>query len=305
MRHTENPTRYVAMLILLIVLAMAALPASATQYQGEVPRAGDGVPGAYVRYVDLEKGDEIDWSFKSDRQVDFEITIPSANVTLTGKSDISSMGGNFHAERSGVYRFAWYNDNQGEDADLDYTIHQVQSMAWVLGLAILVLIAVVVFAFVLWYHRRRSDSLADALEDMVEETGQVPPVTGPRKVTNRAILVGVVAGLVAISVISYLYLPLEEVEATEGSQLVVTVENAGNASLDVQVSVTASDGTTVQATSLHLDVGASGRVLVLASPDMVDQTLTVHVDDGTGGPTVDREWMPILGQGDEMDISLD
>jgi hypothetical protein len=38
---------------------------------------------------------------------------------------------------------------------------------------------------------------------------------------------------------------------------------------------------------------------------MVDQTLTVHVDDGTGGPTVDREWMPILGQGDEMDISLD
>lgn len=305
MRHPENPARYVIILVLLTVLAMVAVPAVATEYNGEVPRAGDGVPGAYVRYVDLDKGDKVDWSFKSDRQVDFEISIPSADEKVTKRTDTSSMEGHLYAESSGMYRFAWYNDNGGEDADLDYTIHQVQSVAWVLGLAVLALIAVVVFVFVLWYHRRRADSLAEALEDMVEETAQVPPVTGARKVTNRAILVGVVAGLVAISVISGLFLPLEEVEATAGSQLVIGVENAGNATLDVLVSVLSSDGTTVQSDQLQLDAGASGHVLVLASPDLADQTLTVRVDDGTGGPTVDREWMPKLGQRDEMDISLD
>ncbi len=305
MRHPGNPAWYVAMLVSLTVLAMAAVPAAATVYKGQVPRAGEDVPGAYVRYVDVEKGDKVDWSFKTDRRVDFEISIPSADETLTKRADTSSLEGHLYAERTGTYRFAWYNDNGGEDIDLDYTIHKVQSMAWVLGLAVLALIAVVVFAYILWYHRRRAGSLAEALEDMVEETGQVPPVTGARKVTNRAILVGVVAGLVAISVISGLFLPLEEVEATAGSQLVVGVENAGNATLDVLVSVVSSDGTPIQSVALQLDAGASGHVLVLASPGIADETLTVRVDDGTGGPSVDREWVPTIGQRDEMDVTLD
>jgi hypothetical protein len=302
-RNLGELSVFVVAFLVFVVLVTTALPVAATQYMGTVPSADGDVPGAYVRYAELDKGENVAWSWKSTGELDFEISLPSSNETLRREKDASSLGGHLAAERSGVYRFAWYNDDPGDTVDIDYTVHEVQSGAWVLGLAVIGIIAVAVIVYVLRYHRRRTDSLGEALEDMMEESAQTP--RGGNRFTNRAILVGFVAGLVAISVISGLYVQREDLEATRGSELEVTVENAANVSRSVSVSVTGPGGEVLQEASLELATGQTGQVLILASPEWDDVVLNVQVNDGTGGPTTDKAWTPTQGQKDRVDFVLE
>jgi hypothetical protein len=302
-RRFKNLKRYMIPVLTLSVLLMASVPAAGTQYDGTVPPAEDALPGAYVRYVELERDDRVDWSWKSTGELDFEISIPSENESVRKKIDSDSQGGHLLVERSGVYRFAWYNDDQGVAVDIDYTIHQIQSDAWVLGLAVIGVMAVIVIGYVLWYHRRRTETLGEALQDMMEESAQTPK--GGNLATNRMILAGFVAGLVAISAISWIFIQQEDLEVTRGSELVVTVDNTANASRSATVTVMGPADQVVQEDSLELATGQTGHVIVLASPEWGGVPLTVKVDDGTGGSTSDQVWTPTSGQGDVLAFVLE
>ena len=216
----DNPFRHyyrlhIVLILVLVGMGWIALPAAGTQYEGTVPSADEDLPGTYVRYIDLDKDDKVEWSWKSGRDLDFTITIPAENTTLVSRTGMVSQAGHINADRSSVYRFAWYNDDTGNSVRIDYTIHQVQTDAIVVGIAVIGIIVVIVISYIMWYRRRflaqgrdHSRNNDDGEDDLSSELNAA---------MKRVAVFGIIAALIAISVIAGIYLPLEGLEVEKGS----------------------------------------------------------------------------------------
>ncbi len=283
---------------ILLGAGLIATPATATQYEGDVPSADDDLPGVLVRYVDLEKDDIMDWSWRSDQDLDFIIVVPSENETLEERSGYKSQGGEFTADRSAMYMFAWYNDDPIHSVGISYTIHNVQTDPIVIGILAIFVITFFVFTYVLWFTMRGSKKGTGSAQEGGKGTAAV---TGePPERPKTVAVIGIVVSLIAISLTSLVYLPQEDLDTEKGSDLVLTIDNTTPDDHDIWVTTSGPGGEQVQFEKVLMAGGETGKVLILASPEWGGTGLTVELNDRTAGTKDIESWTPSKGQRDEM-----
>jgi len=288
--------------LFLMGAGLMATPATATQYEGDVPSADDDLPGVLVRYVDLEKNDIMDWSWRSDQDLDFIIVVPSENETLIERSGYKSQGGEFTADRSAMYMFAWYNDDPVHSVGISYTIHNVQTDPIVIGIMAIFVITFFVFTYVLWFTMRGSKKGTGSAP---EGGKQAAPVTGePPERPKKVAVIGIVVSLIAISLISLVYLPQEDLDTENGSDLVLTIDNTTPDDHDIWVTTSGPGGEQVQFEKVLIVGGETGKVLILASPEWSGIGLTVELNDRTAGTKDIESWTPSKGQRDQIAIDI-
>lgn len=279
-----------------------ATPATATQYEGTIPSADDDLPGVLVRYVDLEKDDIMDWSWRSGQELDFIIMVPSENETIEERIGYQSQGGEFTADRSATYMFAWYNDDPVHSASISYTIHNVQTDAIVIGILAIGVITFFVFAYVLWFTMRGSKK---GTGSSGEEGKEAAPATGePPERPKKVAVIGIVVSLIAISLTSLVYLPLEDLDTEKGSELVLTIDNTTPDDHVIWVTTSGPGGEQVQFDEVRMEGGETRNVLILASPEWSDTGLTVELNDRTAGTKDIQSWTPSKGQRDQIAIDI-
>jgi hypothetical protein len=286
--------------VVFVLLGMGlALPTTGTSYDGHVPAADDDLPGALVLYVDLERDDQVDWSWESTEGLDFEITFPSGNSTITYRTDKENQGGQFTAEHPGMHRFAWYNDDPDHRVDIGYTIHKVQGVPVCLTILAIVVISAMVAAYGLWTRQYPTGGAAGQAQ--YDGEGEPPGSSRLPPGLTRAVIVGIVASLIAISAISLAYRGLEDLDAEEGSELVVTLSSTAPDSHVVWLTTKGPGaGDTVQFDVVELAGNQTARVLVLASPEWSGVGLTIELVDRTADTTDTRPWTPTAGERDEL-----
>jgi hypothetical protein len=286
------------LILVLLGAGFIAMPATATQYEGTIPSAGDDLPGLLVRYVELEKNDIVDWSWSSGNELDFIIMIPSENETVEERLGKVSQGGDLAADRSAMYMFSWYNDDPDHSVGISYTIHRVQSEPIIIGIMAIGVITFLVFVYVLWYSMRGSKKGTGTSKEGgnggVPATGEPPE--GPKKVA----VIGIIASLIAISVTSFVYLPQESLDTDKGSELVLTIDNTTPDDHVIWVTTSGPGGEQVQYDNVLIAGGETGMVLILASPEWRGTGLTVELNDRTAGTKDIESWTPSKGQRDEM-----
>ena len=291
--------RHLTVLILVLLGAgLIATPATATQYEGDVPSADDDLPGVLVRYVDLEKNDIMDWSWRSGQELDFIIVVPSENETLEERFGYKSQGGEFTADRSAMYMFAWYNDDPVHSVGISYTIHNVQTDPIVIGILAIFVITFFVFTYVLWFTMRGSKKGTGSAGEEGKGTAAVTgePPERPKKVA----VIGIVVSLIAISLTSLVYLPLEDLDTEKGSELLLTIDNTTPDDHVIWVTTSGPGGEQVQFDEVLMEGGETGNVLILASPEWSGTGLTVELHARTAGTKDIQSWTPSKGQRDEM-----
>jgi len=290
---------YLIVFVLFLVGAgLIATPATATQYDGTVPSADDDLPGMLVRYVDLEKNDNMDWSWKSGQKLDFFIMVPSENETQEERYGFDSQAGEFIADRSATYMFAWYNDNPDHSVGISYTIHKVQTEPIVISILAIGLAALLGFVYLLRSSKRVSNKGTGP--DQEGDKGSAPATGEPPEGSKKVAIIGIVVSLIVISLTFLFYLPQEEADIEKGSEMVVTIDNTLPDDHVIWVTTSGPNGEQVQFEKVQMAGGETGRFLILASPEWSDIGLTVEFNDRTADTKDIESWTPSTGQRDEM-----
>jgi hypothetical protein len=289
-------------IFILLGAGIIASPAAADQFDGTIPSAEENLPGVLVRYVELEENEVMDWSWRASSEVDFVITIPSRNETILDRPDQVSQGGDLKADHSAIYMFAWYNEDPDHDKEISYTIHRVQTEPVVIGILAIGVVSFLVFVYVLWYSTRGYKKVKGPDGKTPESRAQAPrePPEGPKKVAA----VGMVVSLIAISVTFLVFLPQEGLDTEKGSELVLSIDNGAAEDHVVWVTTSEPGGVQVQFDKVTIAAGATGKVLILASPEWTGTSLTVEFNDRTADTKSTESWTPTTGQRDEMTYDI-
>jgi hypothetical protein len=275
----------------------------ATQFEDDIPSADGDLPGVLVRYVELEKDDVMDWSWASGQELDFIITIPSENETIVKRIGYESQGGEFSADRTATYMFAWYNDDPVHSVRLSYTIHSVQTEPIVIAILAIGFITVLVFVFVLRSSFGGSLKGKGATSD--GDKGSSPATGEPPERPKKVAAIGIILSLIAISVAFLVYIPLEDLDVEKGSELVLTIDNTTPDDHVVWVTTTGPGGQQVQFEKVEIDGRTTQNILILASPDWSETGLTIELNDRTNGTKDMLSWTPSSGQRDQMTVDID
>lgn len=290
---------YLIMFVLFLVGAgLIATPTIATQFEGTIPHADDDLSGVLVRYVDLEKNDNVDWSWRSGQELDFIIMAPSENETQEERYGFESQTGEFIADRSATYMFAWYNHDPDHSVRISYTIHKVQTEPVVISLLAIGVTALLGFVYLLWSSRRGSNKVTGPAQE--GDKGIAPANGEPPEGSKKVAVISIVVSLIVISLTFLVYLPQEELDIEKGSELVVTIDNTMPDDHVIWVTTSEPGGEQVQFEKILLAGGETGKVLILASPDWSGTGLRVEFNDRTAGTKDIELWTPSTGQRDEM-----
>ena len=289
---------YTIVVLFLMGAGLIATPATATQYEGTIPSADEDLPGVLVRYVDLEKNDNLDWSWRSGQELDFIIVVPSENETIEERFGFESQTGEFIADRSAMYMFAWYNDDPDHSVGISYTIHRVQSEPIVISILAIGVVAFLGSVYILWSTTRGSKKGTGPPQE--GDKGSAPATGEPSDGPKNVAVIGIVVSLIVISLTFLVYLPQEGLDTERGSELVVTIDNTLPDDHVIWVTTSGPGGEQVQFDKVLIMGGETGKVRILASPEWSGTGLTVEFNDRTAATKDIESWTPSTGQRDEM-----